>query len=331
VIEDRPYLLHDHYINPVDGLTSNYDITRNEFISSRHTPFSADASSINGGHSKIDNAWEESITKALNSIKGETASLGNSLGELKTTVDSFAASGLRGFNFIKAMKKGRWRQAGDILGLSRKEFTANRGNALADYWLAYSYGWAPLAGEMFALQRTFAEATHRTSRSVEGNGTSIVSDDVEFPYNDFIEKGSFAARVRTTLKAELTNPYLALINDLGLTNPLSVAWELVPFSFVVDWFLPVGNTLEAMTAGLGLEWKGGYISKSIRKAIHITHKEGRMTDWTDCVDPGSYRERSSEFQRVALTGFPYARFYADMTPYSTPRAVNALALIRKFT
>lgn len=33
---------------------------------------------------------------------------------------------------------------------------------------------------------------------------------------------------------------------LGLTNPAQVAWELVPLSFVVDWFIPIGDTLEAI-------------------------------------------------------------------------------------
>jgi hypothetical protein len=34
--------------------------------------------------------------------------------------------------------------------------------------------------------------------------------------------------------------------DLG--NPIEWAWELIPFSFVVDWALPVGNYLTALFA-----------------------------------------------------------------------------------
>jgi hypothetical protein len=47
------------------------------------------------------------------------------------------------------------------------------------------------------------------------------------------------------------------------------------------------------------------------------------------IASGDYREAGFGFQRIALTGFPYARFYADLTPYSTPRALNALALVRQ--
>jgi hypothetical protein len=30
-------------------------------------------------------------------------------------------------------------------------------------------------------------------------------------------------------------------------NPLQTGWELIPFSFVVDWFLSIGKTLSAMS------------------------------------------------------------------------------------
>lgn len=33
--------------------------------------------------------------------------------------------------------------------------------------------------------------------------------------------------------------------QLGLLNPEIVAWELLPFSFVADWFIPIGSYLEA--------------------------------------------------------------------------------------
>jgi hypothetical protein len=31
---------------------------------------------------------------------------------------------------------------------------------------------------------------------------------------------------------------------LGLYDPAGLAWELLPFSFVADWFVPIGNYLE---------------------------------------------------------------------------------------
>lgn len=38
---------------------------------------------------------------------------------------------------------------------------------------------------------------------------------------------------------------LSIPQLLGLQDPELVAWELVPFSFVCDWFIPIGNYLQA--------------------------------------------------------------------------------------
>lgn len=41
----------------------------------------------------------------------------------------------------------------------------------------------------------------------------------------------------------------------GLNNPASIAWELVPFSFVVDYFLPIGDVIAAMEASSVIEYE----------------------------------------------------------------------------
>lgn len=53
---------------------------------------------------------------------------------------------------------------------------------------------------------------------------------------------------------------LLVTETLGLNPSLAKAWELVPLSFVVDWFIPVGNMLESL-GGLrdpALSWVESY-------------------------------------------------------------------------
>ena len=35
-----------------------------------------------------------------------------------------------------------------------------------------------------------------------------------------------------------------MARQLGLADPATVVWELIPYSFVVDWFIPIGSYLE---------------------------------------------------------------------------------------
>jgi hypothetical protein len=55
--------------------------------------------------------------------------------------------------------------------------------------------------------------------------------------------GILQARIQAVPKtgASLANAILSQI--LGLNVPLQLAWELVPFSFVIDWFYPVGDLI----------------------------------------------------------------------------------------
>lgn len=57
---------------------------------------------------------------------------------------------------------------------------------------------------------------------------------------------------------------------LGLTNPELVAWELVPYSFVADWFIPLGDWMAARA--LVQRLKGTFIisDKRIGRALSPT-------------------------------------------------------------
>lgn len=330
ILSDSPMIFHDYWDNPIDHLTSNYDINRTEYLSKYRVPFS---SSIVRGVD-VENAQNEAITAALNSLKGASSNWGNDLGEMRNSVEAIARDAQRAATFIRCMRRGQWGAAADALGISLRSFShsSNRGRALADYWLGYVYGWRPLAQSMYDTQAVMSDIVNRTSNRVEGTGTGHASGDVTGPYYEKISlDGKWLGSCKCTLKATISNYNLFNLNKVGLTNPISIAWELVPFSFCVDWFLPIGNTLSALTGTQGLDFQGGYFSTITRETINMHRETGRINDYTTCVDGGSYSESQFRFQRVALTEFPQSRFYADLTPFSTPRAVNALALVRQLT
>lgn len=64
-------------------------------------------------------------------------------------------------------------------------------------------------------------------------------------YNTSWVRGT--THLRAAFDIEVINDSLLTLDQCGLINPLSVAWELVPFSFVVDWFLPIGTYINSMS------------------------------------------------------------------------------------
>ncbi len=281
-----------------------------------------------------DNAHNESITKALNNLTQRYAGIGNDLAQARKTCDEFARVALRAGGFLKAMKRGDFSgAAGYLAGVRGKYSIKAVQKSLADTWLAYSYGWKPLAADLHEAQQiAHAALLKPVPVMARGSGKSNDLTTVGDYYGFHLSKQSESSH-RTYLEANVVNPSLYLLSQAGLINPLSIAWEVVPFSFAIDWFVPIGATLQAITAGVGLESNGGWTSTHINRNLEIHRNLPAAappgTSYYQWVSAGSYREQWYEFRRQCHAGFPPPKLYADVTPYSTPRALNALALVRQ--
>lgn len=121
-------------------------------------------------------------------------------------------------------------------------------------WLEYTFGWVPLISDIGAAVNVMQGAGLPPER-IRGSAhvsSGIDYDSVQEPYRDIIQ-GMGHGSVSLSSRVVSVNPNLRLANSLGFTNPAHVAWDLVPFSFVVDWFLPVGKFLQSFDSFVGIE------------------------------------------------------------------------------
>jgi hypothetical protein len=132
-------------------------------------------------------------------------------------------------------------------------------------------------------------------------------------------------------KADMT--YLPA-RDFGLTELPLTAWELVPFSFVVDWFVNIGDWLEALTPKLGIKiLSEGYTVK--RKLLSL-----RTVSWTKQTVSGNSYDASGSFlksvdecERLNVYRVPYIDILYTIPPVNikinVKRAIDAIALFGK--
>jgi hypothetical protein len=73
----------------------------------------------------------------------------------------------------------------------------------------------------------------------------------------------------------------------GFTEVLESAWELVPYSFIIDWFLNVGNTIAAFTPDYGLRALASWTvaTTSVVKTFRIAGSSADMPTATSTLDP----------------------------------------------
>lgn len=151
------------------------------------------------------------------------------------------------------------------------------------YYLQYRYGWRPLMSSLVNLSEAASAATGSTVR-ITGRGFSAGSSEVTkglADMYDFLGSGKPIQRSYLETYKSLTESYrtgvLCEINlsrakrlGLSLNDVPSAAWELIPFSFVADWFVKIGDWIKAWTPT---------IDQKIL-ATWCTHTEERITTLT---------------------------------------------------
>jgi len=124
---------------------------------------------------------------------------------------------------------------------------------LADNWLEYSFGFKPLiedCGEILKLLTTSRDDTY----------TSVVTKMVTFSEQSPPED-TFSSSARTVTGVlryqcdiKVTNPNIHLANNVGVLNPLEAVYEIIPFSFAVDYFVNLGQMISSLSAFAGIEF-----------------------------------------------------------------------------
>lgn len=129
-----------------------------------------------------------------------------------------------------------------------------RKELLADDVLEYKFGWAPLFEDIHAAMNTVvAEAI--PPEWVRGRGKDVERRRTSSNNGSVITVTDTYFTLTTTYGAKvlIKNENLWLLNRMGLINPATVAWDLVPWSFVVNMFVNVNSMISSVTDTVGLE------------------------------------------------------------------------------
>jgi len=159
------------------------------------------------------------------------------------------------------------RELGDLI----PKLTDSLQGTLAGGFLNFSFGWKPFVGDLQKLSGLLTTVSARIQhlKDTYGKKTRLglvrtnVVETAFLPYSDVVPDARFQSvfyhwelvayrcdfraggRLFHRLK-DLDSVYgyiRAITVALGLDNPLRAAWQALPFSFVVDWFLGLSRVL----------------------------------------------------------------------------------------
>jgi len=284
-----------------------------------------DCPSQSDADASLNYAYNKAYNKFIDKI-GTSAEIGASLAEARQALSMMEARVVQLYRFTKKLRRldlvGAQRELG-LEKFSRKALKKKTKSAkdFGNLWLEFHFGWEPLVKDIGSaievLQSNFPDARIKGSASVK-----IIdrrrSDGGTIHYRETTD--GFAA-YKLSATVTVSNPNLALASQMGFINPAAVAWELVPFSFVVDWFSNVGDVISSMTDFVGLN-----LTRQYRTSHIVMNRVQRYTeDSLGLFAGGSFttvitRRINGSFPGPSLSWKPFKGF-------SLARGTTAISLL----
>jgi hypothetical protein len=280
---------------------------------------------------------QRAIDKAIDKIQDRKINLSQAFAERKQVVNSIEDAAKRLARAIVAVRRRDRNGFMDALGLTKrpKRFTGN----VSKDWLAAQYGWLPLLSDIRSGAELLAQQQFERPLLLVGRGKA---EEILPSYRGEGKQDSLSAPVlfvfserKLTTKCKLVfsleNDLTRVLTDTGILDPLLLAWELLPYSFVVDWFLPVGKFLERLNYDNGLNFvKGSVVHHSYQESEvqGISRLAIRGDGRHDDYDGGKVVYDCRRIEREVLLTAPRVALPRFKDPLSVTHALNALALMR---
>lgn len=191
---------------------------------------------------------EELLQKALAYARTTGLDAGTFAAEFNKTVNMIESFGTRFLKRLSAVIREAARRNPDRLA---EEFSS--------VWLEARYGWRPLAYDIEDIN----SALNQLKDGIRTLGRGYAQDETTYPFNwsnlgyaAMLDPGySYPSNNRSKLQTVATGEAVItrragclvelVLDEIGFIDPLTTGWEVIPFSFIADWFINLGELISA--------------------------------------------------------------------------------------
>jgi hypothetical protein len=214
------------------------------------------------------------------------------LSKCRSTQQSFSAPIFLGelretMRMLRHPAEGIWRSVNGYYEALRKRKRydpINYAKAAHGLWLEYSFGWLPLMNDIASAKKALQNLFEReTTREVSGsaqdsyllstsssNGGYVAGLYLQGTFTD-VKREQITVRYKGACKIHTVTTSTDKLALFGFqpSEFLPTVWELLPWSFLIDYFVSIGDYLDARGAVLGdIIWTNKTVRK--RSFVHRT-------------------------------------------------------------
>lgn len=282
--------------------------------------------------------YNRAYSKFVSDLSSPQAAIGTMVAEWKQGSEMVLTMASRLITGYRMLRRGRFRAFTEHFGIRPKRKDRGkrwtRPKQAGNIWLEYWFAWAPTvadihtAVEELTQPKAFKKGEPTPCRGVSGGKLYRRENfDTSTKYRRKYLETNATHIVSIQANMVLRNPDAVQLARLGLLNPVSIAWEVTPFSFLVDWFGNVGDVINSYTDFVGWEQ---------RDAFMTTYTAGTFDFWGyECVrdNPaeramGTFKIPSSAAMMSRTPGISRPSLVFSVPKrLSTTRAATAMALL----
>lgn len=291
-----PYSFHFSFYNPA-GYTHQIVETGQKVADFNSCPLLP----LPTATSDLESAKDQAVTQAWSNVKlSETQAL-VSAAEAGETISSMFSIARRIIKVATAIKNLNGKVL--LAEISPKE--------LSDRYMEFRYSLRPLVGEIANTMKAINSlGVQRKRLTFRGAVTDVFEDTDESDYTGstwffygarrdqhYTRTVHSSIRVRAGVLTETWGDNL--VGKFGLLDIPESMWELVPFSFVADWFFNIGAKVAAFSYNYGLRSLASWVTVET-----VTHRMTRADPfWTQVGTTSGSQTFSESFPEtvVAIT------------------------------